>query len=95
MIGPERITELRALLAKGSAGPWDTSVDARGTAVFGGGDMVTLCRHVAAGHQARANAELIAAMRNAIPELLDEIVRLQFEVVKEKAGRLNAERIAK
>jgi len=93
-LSPERIAELRALLANGSAGPWGTSTDARGTAVFGGGDMVTLCRHVAAGRQARANAELIAAMRNAVPELLDEVVRLQFEVVKEKAGRLNAERSA-
>lgn len=89
---PERIAELRDLLAAASDGPWDTSIDGRGTAVFGGGDMVTLCRHVADSKRARANAALIAAMRNALPELLDEVVRLQFEVVKEKAARLNAER---
>ena len=90
----ERINELRALCDAASPGPWRAyscddlprSACAIRSAEFdaqrdGDGDVVRdtnrdECHHM----MTRADAELIAAARTALPEALDEIERLRADV---------------
>lgn len=70
------VSSLRALLAESTPGPW--SADAEyfvGQVADGrpGGEVIGYCRPTVTGLPApnRANAQLIVAMRNCLPALLD------------------------
>lgn len=68
---PEQIKNLRDLAERATPGPWRTGPGAHGYAVRGDGYL--------AGVMRSDDAELIAAMRNALPELLDAAERAHAE----------------
>lgn len=82
---PERIAELRALLAKATPGPWhqhvvdDTTIIAEGGFEIGstwpGGGVDADRDFSAPVEQHEHNAALIVAMRNDLPDLLDAAER--------------------
>ena len=91
MLTPEKIEELRGLLAKATPGPWknhlvdDTTIVASNGFEIGttwpGGSVYN--GFVDPAEQHEINAALIVAMRNAIPALLDAASRAREDALRE------------
>lgn len=84
------IESLRALHEAATPGPWEETVlGSEGYDVRAPGPTKRRLRVARCGYEAwevdRANAELIAAMRNALPDLLDELERLRGQVQRVEA----------
>lgn len=79
----DRIAELRSLLDKATAGPWEAS-DREVRESHGGGAIASTYPIHTTPEAADVDADLIAAMRNALPLLLD--------VVEAARGNLNTVR---
>lgn len=64
--------EMRKMMSMATGGPWDTGIasDTR-VCVRDQGSCITICRHTAVSGQAIANRDLIVAMRNHLPALLE------------------------
>lgn len=83
---PEEIKELRELEAKATKGPWAALYD---SSVYNGaivdcpdaqlGNRIALPPNPDDEDQWKADSKYIAASRNALPKLLDEVERLQKE----------------
>jgi hypothetical protein len=70
-VTPERIAELRRLCAAATPGPWEVWEGKYAVCVFRGSASPGIGLSVAPEN--RADAALIAAVRMALPELLDEV----------------------
>ena len=76
MVDDKSIEELRALLAKATPGPWEVDyLDKNGQRVIRQEhiEIATLWHHSVGSieKEMEANAALVVAMRNALPDLLD------------------------
>lgn len=90
MLTPEKIDELRRLLAKATPGPWknhlvdDTTIVASNGFEIGttwpGGSVYN--GFVDPAEQHEINAALIVAMRNALPALLDRLEKAEGELAE-------------
>ena len=91
MITPEKVAELRALLTAATPGPWEVyqTIHAEPwVAEVGRGMFGAVCAP-ATGRERYGldNANLIAAAVSALPDLLDELARLQGLVATESAAK--------
>ena len=76
MVDEKTIEELRALLAKATPGPWEVDyLDKNGQRVIRQEhiEIATFWHHSVGSieKEMEANAALVVAMRNALPDLLD------------------------
>lgn len=85
------IESLRALHEAATPGPWEVLEDGNGRKVFDAGLWSEEAGHYSVESMAfgnpefRADAALITAMRNALPDLLDELGRLRRQVQRVEA----------
>ena len=88
------ITELESLLAAGTPGPWQTyEAGTLNTRVFSTDPTVrnvTVCRHPCASINAKNDALLIAALRNAAPDLIAAVKLLAQIADPEKASAFHS-----
>ena len=72
---PDPFSELRGLMAEATPGPWKVAATAD-SLILSGRQKIAGTYPVGPDHYGSANANLIAAMRQALPALLDERDRL-------------------
>jgi hypothetical protein len=71
---PEKIAELRRLLADATPGPWEIDDDGLDRGIWGRSGSVVVATQIEDGQ----DAALIAAAVSALPELLDAAERAQM-----------------
>ena len=87
MLTPEKIEELRGLLAKATPGPWEVDyLDKNGQRVIRQEhiEIATFWHHSVGSieKEMEANAALVVAMRNALPALLDRLEKAEGELAE-------------
>jgi len=87
VLTPEKIEELRGLLAKATPGPWEVDyLDKNGQRVIRQEhiEIATFWHHSVGSieKEMEANAALVVAMRNALPALLDRLEKAEGELAE-------------